>query len=59
MLHPVTLTLKNNQMAMIGEPVNHGRRHLIIRENCPPFLELRIRRNNKTPSFITVGNDSK
>jgi hypothetical protein len=37
MFHAVTLTFEQENVSMVRKPVDHRRRHLVIRENSPPL----------------------
>ena len=39
------------------EAVNHGGRHLVIREEAPPLRELEVRRQNEAAGLVAVGDD--
>ena len=41
------------------EAVNHGGRHLVIREEAPPLRELEVRRQDETAGLVAVGDDAE
>ena len=40
--HSVALSVEDQQMAIVNEPVNHGRGHRFIQEDVRPFAELKV-----------------
>jgi len=41
--HSVALTLEEDQVSMVDESVNHGGRHLVVREDTTSLRELQVR----------------
>lgn len=61
LLHPhegvsqaVAWTIKSNQVAMVGQTVNHGSRHLVIGKNGAPFGKLQIGGNDQAAPFVAA-----
>ena len=57
MLHTVTVPFKKDQVPVMDKPVDHGCRHLVIREDAPPLGKLQISSKKETFALITVGDD--
>lgn len=57
--HPVALTFKDQEMAMVDQAVNHGDSHLFIGKNASPFRKFKICCQNETFTFGAVSNNPK
>ena len=57
MLHTVALSLKDQQVPMMDEAVDHCSGHLVIRKDSSPFGKLQICGEYQTLAFITVRYD--
>lgn len=55
--HSVALSLKDNQVTMMDESVNHCRSHLLVGEGPAPLGELKIRSKDEVFALITVTDD--
>lgn len=55
--HSVALSLKDNQVTMMDESVNHCRSHLLVGEGPAPLGELKIRTKDEVFALITVTDD--
>ena len=54
MLHPVAFSLKDQQVTMMNQSVNHGGSHLIVSEYSSPFGKFQIGCQYQAFTFITV-----
>ena len=59
MFHAVTLTFEQENVSMVRKPVDHRRRHLVVRENTSPLRKLKIRGENEAPLFIRISDDAE
>ena len=52
--HPVASPAGHQEMAVVGQPVNHGGCHLFIGEDAAPFRELQVRRQDEALALVAV-----
>ncbi len=53
---PITLSIKNNFVSAVPEPIHSGRPEDTVGESFRPFRDIQIRRNHRTFAFIAFGN---
>ena len=56
MLHAVAVAFKEDQVPVMDEPVDHGCRHLVIREDAPPFGEFQVGGQQEALTLVAVGD---
>ena len=59
MLHSVAFPLEDQQMSVMDKPVDHRRRHLVIRKDTSPFREFQIGCQDQALALITVRYNAK
>ncbi len=56
MLHPVAVSLEQNQVTVVYQAVNHRCSHLVVGKDAAPFGKLQISSQQQAFALIAVGN---
>lgn len=51
--HSVALSVEDQQVAVVNEPVNHGRGHRLVEEDVRPLAELEVGGEYQAALFVT------
>ena len=52
--HPVAPAASHQEVAVMGQTVNHGGCHLFIGKDAAPFRELQVRRQDEALALVAV-----
>lgn len=52
--HPVAPAASHQEVAVVGQTVNHGGCHLFIGKDAAPFRELQVRRQDEALALVAV-----